>query len=226
METLNNYECKKCNDTELIFDSEKHTATPCECQESKKYKRLYEKSGITKAFSKKTFENFETNNKPNVVKQAKVTAQKFVEKYSHESSIAFLGQVGAGKTHLCIAIANELLKRNIGVLYMQYRDTVTNLKQNIMEEEIYQKELNKYKTATVLYIDDLFKGKLTETDINIMFEIINYRYLNELTILISSEYDAQKLIEFDEAIGSRIIEMCKGYIVQLEGMELNHRLIV
>ena len=41
------------------------------------------------------------------------------------------------------------------------------------------------------------------------------RYLNYLPIIISTEYAIDILLSFDEAIGSRIYEMCKEYIVQI-----------
>jgi DNA replication protein DnaC len=94
----------------------------------------------------------------------------------------------------------------------------------MIDEEYYQNQVNKYKRARVLLIDDLFKGKLNATDINIMFEIINHRYLNQLPLIISTEFTADKLLDFDEAIGSRILEMCKDYTVELIGRENNYRL--
>ena len=99
----------------------------------------------------------------------------------------FLGQVGSGKTHLAIAISNLLLDKGIGVIYMPYRDSITNLKQSILDEENYQREISKYKNAQVLLIDDLFKGRITESDVNIMYEIVNYRYFKNLPILTTSE---------------------------------------
>lgn len=224
------YECDLCKDTEFIFTNT-NTVKPCECRQAKHFKRLYENSGISKAFRNKTFENFITTGKPKTIEKSKQVSQKYVKEFVGENSIALLGQVGSGKTHLCIAIANELLKRNVGVLYMQYREVITALKQAICDDETYQRELNKYKGAKLLYIDDLFKGMLKQGSVNdsemrIMFEIINYRYLNNSPIMVSSEYGIEKLLSFDEAVGSRIIEMCKGYIVELEGMELNHRLVV
>ena len=57
-----------------------------------------------------------------------------------------------------------------------------------------------------------------------MFEIINYRYFNNAPMIISSEYFMNDILEFDEGIGSRIIEMCKGHIIELRGSELNYRL--
>lgn len=146
------------------------------------------------------------------------------------NSIAFLGQVGAGKTHLTIAIANALLKKGIGVIYMQYREVLTLLKQRKFDEENYQKEIGRYKNAPVLLLDDLFKGatrqgQVNESETDIMFEIVNHRYLKKLPVLVSSEYPVSQLIEFDEATGSRIAHMCNGYTIEFHGAELNHRLV-
>lgn len=74
-------------------------------------------------------------------------------------------------------------------------------------------------------MDDLFKGKINESDINIVFEIINYRYLNHLPIIVSTEFTTERLLAFDEGVGSRIYEMCKAYIVEIEkSRENNYRL--
>lgn len=193
------------------------------------YKRILKNSGISEAFRKKNFKNFEIKNRPLLIAHARKMAIDYVTnfeelRHSKNNSIAFLGQVGAGKTHLSIAIANELMKKNIGVLYMQYREAITQLKQNMMDEVYYQNEIGKYKTASVLLLDDLYKGKITESDANIMFEIINYRYLKGLPIIVSSEFTVDGLLDFDEAIGSRIIEMCKGRIIEFNDPELNYRL--
>ena len=135
------------------------------------------------------------------------------------------GNPGCGKTHLILALANSLInKKNIEVSYMSYRDEITNLKQSVIDKEIYSKKINKYKTTKLLLIDDLFKGKITESDINIMFEIINYRYLNNLPMMISTELNTDKLLNCDEGLGSRIIEMCKGNMKEIVGRQNNYRL--
>lgn len=135
------------------------------------------------------------------------------------------GQVGSGKTHLSVALALNFLNKAIKVVYMPYRDKITSLKQNMLDDEYYKKLVWKYQTCEVLLIDDLFKGKINDSDINIMFEIINYRYLNQLPIIVSTEFTVEKLLTFDEAIGSRIYEMCKDYIVEVEkNKDNNYRL--
>ena len=99
-----------------------------------------------------------------------------------------------------------------------------------MEGPEYQKAMQQYKTIKVLYIDDLFKtekGKSpTTADINIVFEILNTRYLERnLITIISSEKNIKELIAIDEAIGSRIFEMAGYYCVQIKNNDrMNMRL--
>lgn len=226
------YECSICKDLEWIIDPETNSAKPCVCREKKHYKRILEYSGISEAFQKKTLDNYIPKKEIQVL--AKKTAREYIDNFGEEiegkgNSIGFFGQVGSGKTHLSIAIANALMKKNIGVLYMQYREAIMKIKQVANDELAYTQEINKYKTAKVLLIDDLFKGAtkngyVNDADLRAVFEIINFRYLKNAPIIVSSEHGAKELLEFDEAIASRIIQMCKGRFIELKGQELNHRL--
>ncbi|MEG0578195.1 MAG: DNA replication protein, partial [Bacilli bacterium] len=65
---------------------------------------------------------------------------------------------------------------------------------------------------------------VTKSDINIIFEIVNYRYFNNLPMIVSTEKHFEELIEIDEAIGSRLIEMSKDYMVKIKGKNLNYRI--
>ena len=89
---------------------------------------------------------------------------------------------------------------------------------------VYNKYLNRYKNARVLLIDDLFKGNITPSDINIIFEIINYRYFNNKPIIVSTEKYKSDLLKIDEAIGSRILEMCDKFNIEVRGKGLNYRI--
>ena len=144
---------------------------------------------------------------------------------SRNNSLILCGQSGAGKTHLGMAICNNLLNNlKVGVVYMAYRNAVTRIKQVIADKEDYYREIGPYCNSQLLYIDDLLKGRTTDTDLNILYEIINYRYMNYGPMVISTEKTPEQLIDFDEAIGGRILEMCRPYIIRLEGRELNHRM--
>lgn len=170
--------------------------------------------------SKLTFSNFEVWNES--AKQAKNTSLAYFKDFNtirknRSNSILFCGQVGGGKTHLSIALALNFLRKGINVVYMPYRDAITKLKQNIMNEENYQRIIQKYCVCDILVIDDLYKGKTSESDLNIIFEIINHRYLNYLPVIVSTELSVDKLLTLDEAIGSRIYEISRGYLVEVSG---------
>ena len=224
LDTQENYKCNKCNDrTFILIDNE---AVPCECRALREAESILKHSGISKEFSKKTFDNFDYSRNAfavNIYTLAKCYANSFkdIEK-ERCNSIMFMGQVGAGKSHLSLAIANELMEDGVGVVYMSYREVITRLKQNIMDEVYYHRVMGKYKNARVLLIDDLFKGKVTESDINIMFELLNFRYFNKLPVIVSCEMDVDRILSVDEAIGSRLVEMCK--CVEVKGKKLNYRM--
>lgn len=223
------YQCLKCKDTgwgDVIKDGHTYVEI-CPCVIVKENKAIMKQSGISLEFQTKNFENFNTKNNPQLVtakNKAIVYSENFLKfEHTRYNSIMFCGQVGAGKTHLGVSICSRLISQNIRVVYMAYRNSITKFKQKIMDDVYYDKELNRYATARVLYIDDLFKGKITESDINIMYEIVNYRYINRLPIIVSTEMFLTELIECDEAIGSRIMELCKGNIISFREKELNYR---
>ena len=61
------------------------------------------------------------------------------------------------------------------------------------------------------------------TSIAIVNELINHRYFNNLPIINSSECSVGRLLDIDEALGSRLMEMTKDRVVELRGKELNYR---
>lgn len=209
-------------------ESRQPLAVSCDCRNIEKLKNEWKYSGINIEMTKHTFTNFEVWN--NASKRAKDTAVAYYSDFrnirdSRRNSILFCGQVGSGKSHLSVALALNFLKQKVKVVYMPYRDVITKIKQNMIDQEYYSRTISKYQLCEVLLIDDLFKGKINESDINIIFEIINYRYLNFLPIIVSSEFSIDRLLAFDEAVGSRIYEMSKDYVVEIEkDMHNNYRL--
>ena len=111
------YECKKCKDTEFIFYKDLNGyeyAKECECRTLKIARRLLEKSGISEEFQSKTFSNFEHRDIEQI-KEAKRKAIEYFQNFSkceneRNNSIVFMGQVGSGKTHLGMALADKQLQ--------------------------------------------------------------------------------------------------------------------
>lgn len=203
-------------------------AVTCDCVKVQKIENEWKRSGINPEMINYKFSNFQVWNECS--EMMKTTACAYFDEFDdirdkRQNSILLCGQVGSGKSHLTIALGLNFLKRKVGIIYMPYRDIITKIKQNMVDEEYYQAIISKFQVCDVLLIDDLFKGKVNESDINIMFEIINYRYLNFLPVIVSSEFNIERLLAFDEGVGSRVYEMCKNFIVEIEkDISNNYRL--
>lgn len=204
----------------------------CSCQKQRRLERLLESSQITPAFRSKTFENFSVVSRPPIVKAMLECAKAYVERFDNlrnqeNNWLAFLGQPGSGKTHLLIAIANNLLSRGHPVLYFQHVEGFTELRRLLADngDNVLAKVME-VKRAPILLWDDLFKGRETPTPwvLETVFEIINYRYLNCLPTLFSSELLPKDLMALDVAIASRILERAKERTVVITDPKANYRL--
>nr|WGD89822.1 ATP-binding protein [Bacillus subtilis] len=206
----------------------------CECVRRKKIARLMSASGITEEFEKLLFGNFITDGKPDMIKDAYECAVEYYKEFQkikgeRQNSIALLGQPGSGKTHLLTAIMNNLIKKkSVHCMYFPYVEGMGDLKANFDNLEA---KLDVMRKVEVLFIDDLFKPingqpRATDWQVEQIQSVLNYRYLNHKPLLISSELTIDEILDIDEALGSRIHQMCRDYIVIIKGdpMQLNHRL--
>lgn len=206
----------------------------CDCVRQKRIARLMAASGITEEFEKLVFGNFRTEGKPGLIKEAYDCAVEYFKDFEkirgqRSNSIALLGQPGSGKTHLLTAIMNNLIKKKfVHCMYFPYVEGMGDLRNDFDQLET---KLDAMRKVDVLFIDDLFKPargepRATEWQIEQIQSVVNYRYLNHLPLLVSSELTTDELLDIDEALGSRIHQMCRDYTVIIKGdrMKLNHRL--
>lgn len=229
--SINKYKCYKCRDTGFI-QTEKGFRR-CECYEADYIKRLWENFGVSPA-DVKLLRDYKPYN--NQTQKAKEMAAEYIRKFkelSKEKWLCLMGQPGGGKTHIVLAVGKALLEQKIKVVYMPYLEAIRELKSNAMDDEYYNKLSNRYKRAEVLIIDDLFKdkvkkgrltGEITPSDMNHIYPILNVRYSNKMPTLISTECTPQMLIDLDEALGGRILEMCGKKFGNVFDRECNYRL--
>lgn len=212
---LEGYDCPICkNKGEIMFLKNGYeTIRECQCMNVRKTIKRIERSGLKDLMKDYTFEKFIVSS--DWQKKAKTMALEFLKDY--ENKWFFVGgQVGCGKTHLCTALVGAFIRSGKPAHYMLWRDEVVQLKAVVTDDEAYGKAIRKLKEIEVLYIDDFFKterGKQPSTaEINIAFELLNYRYNNpRLVTIISSERLIDDIIDIDEAVGSRIYQRSKQY---------------
>lgn len=220
------YDCKVCKNKGYIIklvedeDGSFHqVCSDCKCVEIRNSIMRMKRSGLKDIIKDYIFDKFED---PEPWQKAiKKAAMEYAK--SPEGWFFLGGQSGAGKTHLCTAICREFLLAGKRVRYMLWRDDVVKIKGAVTDSEEYCKMIDEFKRVDVLYIDDLFKTgkaadnsvqKPTGADINVAFEIINFRYNNpSLLTIISSELTEDELIDIDEAIGGRIYERAKAFTI-------------
>lgn len=220
------YECPKCRDRGYIFKDNGvggEVAIPCECKDKKEALEKLQKSNLKDAFKSRTFKTYATE-KPFQL-QAKTKAMKFCKEFKNtNASLILCGQPGAGKTHLGTAAMLNLISQNVGCKYEEYTNMIMSLKQAVNDEENYIREEDKYTSPRVLFLDDFLKGKTTDADLKYIYKVINTRYLQQKPIIISTELTIQQIISWDEAVGSRLVEMSQGNIITFGNNAENYRL--
>lgn len=214
----------------------------CDCRNGMISKSLMDTSGITPEFQEKTFTGFKTKGLDPLIAKMRDTAVNYyalfekIEK-TQRNSIALLGQPGCGKTHLLMALSHNMIKnKRKSVRYFPYVEGFDELRSDL---DSLNGKLEVMKNKDILFIDDLFKPttkmlangerakvpSASEWELKQMYSVINYRYMNYKPIFISSELSFEEMFELDEALGSRIFEMCKDFYVQIDkNVNLNYRL--
>ena len=214
---LTGYDCSKClNRGRYAIPKEGGgmAIVDCECMKIRRCVQKMEASGLREVIKDYAFDAYkDTESWQTTIKRG---AMAYADK--PEGWLMFCGQSGSGKTHLCTAVSRHLLLAGEEVRYMPWRQDARELK--AMEPNSQAEALKKLQTAPILFIDDLFKtGRAadgscnpTAADVNLAFDIVNYRYTKRLTTIISTERYPAELVDIDEATGGRIVEMAQGHI--------------
>ena len=188
----------------------------CKCIKTRATIRRMKRSGLKDIITDYTFQKFEATEEWQI--KIKAAAVEYAKAPAGWFYIG--GQSGSGKTHICTAICREILYRGQEVRYMLWREEIVKIKAVANKADEYDAAIGPYKSAEVLYIDDLFKtGKgpggeeqrPTVGDVNVAFEILNHRYNAKLPTIISSECTISDLMKIDEAVAGRIVEVGKTF---------------
>lgn len=224
------YNCPKCLNRGHIgfvdIDGDAKTVRQrypeCSCMAIRRSILRMKASGLEKSIRDCTFKRF-TIREPWQQKMYDLAQHYLTDGVQDGRWLYIGGQPGCGKTHICTAVAGKLLYER-PLLYVVWPQVVKKLNAIVNEAEDFSREMGRLQEIDVLYIDDFFKpfkddmGKVmlpTPAEMKRAFELLNYRYVNKLPTIISSEWHIEELTNMDEATGSRIMERSQGFCMTI-----------
>lgn len=194
----------------------------CECMKRRLAVRRIQQSGMERALETCKLERFAVENEWQ--QRMKDAALAYLNDGVREGAWLYIGgQSGSGKTMICTATVGVILRKR-AVRYMTWPHEAQKIKAVANDAEQYEALVKPLKEADVLYIDDFWKPTFgrdgredvaTGADVRLAFDVLNYRYVNRLPTIISSEWFSSELAKIDEAVAGRVIESAGVYRVDI-----------
>ena len=158
--------------------------------------------GITHKFFDYTLENFKKY--PQVVE----ICQRYI-KSENRKSILILGSPGTGKTHIAIAIMQELIKA--GIKNMQFKSTPDLLMsiRRSYDDDSETKDaviIDRFIKYSFLVLDDFGAENITEFTASALYMIVNGRLSEEKPTIVTSNLAMEEINETMPRIASRFAE--------------------
>ena len=168
----------------------------CACRLQRRAERLLAGTRIPSRYEHCTLENFEStfSGATRSVAAAHLAAQNFVDKYPVDTGglgLLLTGSIGVGKTHLAVSILRKLVaERGASGLFCDYRDLLKQV-QNSYNRQVEATELGILAPifdAEVLVLDELGASKPSEWVWDTVGHILNTRYNDRRTTIITTNY--------------------------------------
>jgi DNA replication protein DnaC len=221
-------------------------ATICDCQIRSRGSRLFEQARIPERYKHCELANFDHEGPFKSLASAHRKACRFVAEYPVENKgLLLIGPIGVGKTHLAVGIIRALIfEKGIPCLFYDYRELLKEI-QNSYNASVQTTEfevLRPVLQSEVLVLDELAAARSTEWVEDMVSHILNTRYNERRTTIIttnycnlppggdaeserSGSYRAAARANREETLGdrigermrSRLHEMCR--IIEMQGVD-------
>ncbi len=199
-------------------------AEPCECQHERKVFLQLHRAQIPLRYRGCSLESFERTGTDPSLFLAFNTAQRFVEIYPGDNDgtgLLFTGSIGTGKTHLAVAILQKLvLEKGASALFCDYRELLKKIT-NSYNPRVDTTELEVLRPvfgAEVLVLDELGAAKPTEWVWETVAHILNTRYNDKRTTVITTNYanlPPGSGMAREETLGDRIGERMRSRLQEM-----------
>lgn len=215
--------------------------TRCDCRVQARTQALLSAARIPKRYEHCELSNFEFDGPHRALASARLAACKFAEEYPLDNTgLLVIGSIGVGKTHLAVGIIKELiLSKGIGCLFYDYRELLKQI-QNSYNDSVKATELDVLRPVfetEILVLDELGAVKPTEWVWDTVSLILNTRYNDNRTTIITTNFDdrpagaiagprgAAREETLGDRIGermrSRLHEMCR--IIKMDGEDFRQK---
>lgn len=219
------YHCKRCSDTgyyekdnrTVVCDCLRQAMVECACEQLNRNSPLslctfgdfsldYYSREVQEGYPRSPYEQMNNN-----LKFCKSYAKNFNQK---SQSIFMKGKTGLGKTHLSLSIANEVIKKGFGVIYVSAPSVMSRLEK---EHFSYDKQSTATQEALLecdlLIIDDLGTEFTTQFSTSAIYNIFNSRLLAGKPVIINTNLTLQEL---EKLYSQRFVSRIIGQAVRLD----------
>ena len=166
--------------------------TRCDCQLQARGGAMIAAARIPKRYEHCELSNFEFEGPHSHLVRARMAAYRFVEEYPvNKTGLLLVGAAGSGKTHLSVGIAKALIReKGIECVFYDYADLLKQI-QDSYNPSVRATELGLLRPVfetEVLVLDDLGSVRPTEWRWDTVRLIINTRYNDALTTIITTNF--------------------------------------
>jgi DNA replication protein DnaC len=139
-----------------------------------------------------TFDNFNPQGRVGIGGQQRQSLERaFTQAEAYADVLSgwlFLkGGYGCGKTHLAAAIANAAVEAGVPTLFLTVPDLLDQLRYAYGSEDVtFEDRFEQVRTAPLLVLDDFGTQSATAWAREKLFQILNYRYINQVPTVITT----------------------------------------
>ena len=108
--------------------------------------------------------------------------------------LLIMGNFGCGKTHLAASIANFAISIGVPTLFLTVPDLLDTLRFSYdSEDTTFEERFEEIRNAGLLVLDDFGTQNATEWAQEKLFQIINYRYINHLPLVVTTNLSLDQI---------------------------------